>query len=187
MKGLTTNKKRAKRGAKTNLYVMNRKRRQKEQVNWSLDQTVVAIMYNTWCSRHYVLRRETEPLLILSGTALLCVCYTTSLNISYFLLLFFSISVREICSLFLLQCSHYELNFNLFYTEQVLSYLWRTLLQLNCAVYLHLILSLTSDTYQSRLQVKSFCTGSNHNNQSRSKPAYNEIRCLGLDIELTCV
>lgn len=177
----TTNKEMAKRRALTNLYAMDRKLRKKEQVNCSLDQKD--------SGRHYVLREETEPLLKFGGfgTALLCIYYSTLLNCSYFLLSFFSISTRALCSLFLLQCSHYELNFNLFYIEQVLSCLWRTLLQFICAFYLHLILSLTFDTNQSWLQVKSFCIGNNHNNRSRSKPACNEIHCLGLNIELTCV
>lgn len=60
-------------------------------------------------------------------------------------------------------------------------------MQFTHAVNMHFILSLTFDTNQSWLQVKSFCIGSNHNNQSRSKPVYNEIHCLGLNTELTCV
>lgn len=93
---------------------MDRKRRQKEQVSCSLDQKD--------SSRLHVLREETEPLLKFGGfgTVLLCIYDSTLLNSSYFLLLFFNISRREICNLFLLQCSHYELNFNLFYMEQVL-------------------------------------------------------------------
>lgn len=139
--------------------------------------------------RHYVLRGETEPLLKPAGFWHSIIIYLL-FNFNKFLgflAIFFDISMREFCSLFLSQCSHYKLNCNLFYIEQVLSCLWRTLLQFISAVYLHLILSLTSDTNQSWLQVKSFCIGSNHNNQSRSKPAYNEIHCLGLNIELTCV
>lgn len=153
----------------------------KEQVSSSLDKKDR--------DRYYVLRGETEPLLKSAGFWHSIIIYLLFNFIKFigFLTIFFDISIREFCSLFLLQCSHYKLNCNLFYIEQVLGCLWRTLLQFICAVYLHLILSLTSDTNQSWLQVKSFCIGSNHNNQSRSKPAYNEIHCLGLNIELTCV
>lgn len=173
MKNLTTNKDTAKRSVQTNLYTVDRKWRQRagEQQLGS------------------VLRRETEPLLKPTGFLHSIIMYLL-FNFTKFLgffTIFFDISMREFCSLFLLQCSHYKLNCDLFYIEQVLSCLWRTLLQFICAVYLHLILSLTSDTNQSWLQVKSFRIGSNHNNQSRSKPAYNEIHCLGLNIELTCV
>lgn len=68
----------AKRSAQTNLYVMNRKRRQKEQVNCSLDQKD--------SGRHYVLRGGTELLLKFGdfGTALLCIYYSTLLNFSYY-------------------------------------------------------------------------------------------------------
>lgn len=138
-----------------------------------------------WISGHYVLRGETEPLLKPTGFWRSIILYLLFNFIKFlgFLTIFYDISMREFCNLFLLQCSHY----NLVYIEQAPSCLWRTLLQFICAVYSHLILSLTSDTNQSWLQVKSFRIGSNHNNQSRSKPAYNEIHCLGLNTELTCV
>jgi len=73
IKSLTTNKEMARRRAQTNLYVMDRKQRQKEQVNCSLDQKD--------SERHYMLRGEAEPPLnFFGGTSLLCIYYSTLLN-----------------------------------------------------------------------------------------------------------
>lgn len=140
-----------------------------------------------WISGHYVLRGKIEPLFKPTEFWHSIIMYLLFNFIKFlgFLTVFFDISMRGSAIHFYHNAVITKLNFKLFYTE--LSCLWRTLLQFISAVYLHLILSLTSDTNQSWLQVKSFRIGSNHNNQSRSKPAYNEIHCLGLNIELTCV